>query len=497
MTKEERKKAFIEKAKIIHSNENIDYSKVNYVNNKTHVIIIDRDIDENGNEYGEFLISPSNFLKGKSHPKKRGKKISESKRFSQEEIIKRFNEVHKGEDLDYSKVKYVNMHTKVCIIDPIYGEYWQEPNVHIKGCCHPKRKIRRRNLTTNEFIEKAKRVHGNIYDYSETEYVNYRKKVIITCKTHGNFLQSPENHLYGKGCPKCGNHFSKYEDEIIGILKDKYIKNDRNVLNGKEIDIYIPSKNIGIEFNGLKWHSDWFAGKDRNYHVYKTNECENKGLGLIQIFEDEYKTKKKIVLSKLNHILNYSNSNEKIYARKCNIKEISNKDAKEFLEKNHLQGFAKSTVYLGAFYNSNLVSVMTFKKEKEHEWELNRFASDIDYICIGLGGKLFSYFIKNYSPNKVKSFADRRWTINKEKNLYTKIGFNFYGYTKPDYKYILIDNPSLRYHKFGFRKKILLNKYKDKGLINENMTETEMAKKLGYDRIWDCGLIKYVWTSNK
>ena len=210
-SKEKRKQAFINKALELFGDENLDYSKVDYVNNRTKVCIIDNDVDENGVEYGEFYVTPSNFLKGRRHPKKRGKRIAKSKRFSREEVVKKFKEVHKGEGLDYSKVEYVNMHTKVCIIDPVYGEYWQEPNVHLKGCCHPKRKHNHKTLTTSEFIDKAINIHGNLYDYSKVDYKNYKEKVTIICKKHGEFKQSPENHFYGKGCPKCGNHYSIYE----------------------------------------------------------------------------------------------------------------------------------------------------------------------------------------------------------------------------------------------------------------------------------------------
>jgi len=490
----DRKEEFIKKALEKHKNENLDYSKVLYVNNRTKVCIIDHDLDEKGEEYGEFWITPSNFLKGKCHPKKRGKRISLSKRAKQDEIIERFKEVHKDEGLDYSKVKYVNMHTKVCIIDPVYGEYWQEPNVHLKGCGHPDKKKSRKGLTNEEFIEKAKKVHKDKYSYDKTEYVNYRTPLLITCKKHGDFLQSAENHLYGKGCPKCGNHYSKFEDEIIKIITDKYVKNDRTALNGKELDIYIPSKKLAIEFNGLKWHSEWFAGKDRNYHISKTINCESKGIQLIQIFEDEYKNNKHIVEEKLKHILHYNNNISKIYGRKCTISEISINEAKTFLEKNHIQGFASSTIYIGAFFNDKLISVMTFKtlNKNKSEWELNRFATDIDYNCIGVGGKIFSWFIKNYNPKMIKSFADRRWSTTLNDNFYTKIGFKFDSFVPQNYKYILLSNAKKRYHKFGFRKQKLHKKYG----FPLTMTETEMAKELGYDRIWDCGLIKYVWKND-
>ena len=134
---------------------------------------------------------------------------------------------------------------------------------------------------------------------------------------------------------------------------------------------------------------------------------------------------------------------------------------------------------------------MTFKKigkGYENEWELTRFASNYNYVCQGVGGKLFKYFIKENDPYLIKSFADRRWTIDEENNIYTQLRFKFDGYTKPDYKYIISNK---RYHKFNFRKQILLKKYPD--ILNENMTEREMTKKLGYYRIYDCGLIRYVW----
>lgn len=135
---------------------------------------------------------------------------------------------------------------------------------------------------------------------------------------------------------------------------------------------------------------------------------------------------------------------------------------------------------------------MSFKTENNGSWELTRFASDYNYICCGVGGKLFKHFIKEYNPNSVKSFADRRWTVDEENNIYCQLDFRFDGYTAPDYSYYncKVDKYK-RFHKFGFRKQTLLKKYPD--ILTPEMTETEMAKELGYDRIWNCGLIRYVW----
>lgn len=290
---------------------------------------------------------------------------------------------------------------------------------------------------------------------------------------------------------------SKPELEIKEFLEKYNIKaiNNRKILKGKEIDIFINEKNIGIEFNGNKYHTEWYGGKDKKYHLNKTNDCKSKNVGLIQIFEDEYYLKKDIVLNKLKHIIGIEDNKEKIYGRKCVIKEIYSHVAKSFLNKFHIQGEVSSSAYYGAFYKDNLIGVMSFKTLNNGEWELTRFASDYNYICCGVGGKIFKHFIKKHNPNKIKSFADRRWTIDENNNLYIQLGFKFDSYTKPDYKYFnsKIDRYK-RFHKFGFRKNILLKKYPD--ILNEKMTETEMVKKLDYDRIWDCGLIKYVWKNS-
>lgn len=289
---------------------------------------------------------------------------------------------------------------------------------------------------------------------------------------------------------------SKPEIELSEWLNNKgiFFKRDRKILKGQEIDIYIPDKNIAIEFNGNKYHTEWFGGKPRTYHLSKTQRCKSQGIGLIHIFEDEYFYKQNIVLNKLAHILGLQQDLPKIMGRKCVIKETNNSDAEAFLTKYHIQGYDPSTVHYGAYYNDELIAVMSFIKNRKNgnEWELTRFASNFNYVCQGVGGKLFKYFIKCHNPIMVKSFADRRWTINEKSNLYINLGFKFDSYTNPDYKYYNTNvDRYKRWHKFGFRKQILLKKFPDK--LSEDMTESEMVKKLGYDRIWDCGLIKYIW----
>lgn len=288
------------------------------------------------------------------------------------------------------------------------------------------------------------------------------------------------------------NYESKAEKEIKNMISLHGFKchKEKKYFDGVEMDIYIPKKRICIEYNGVRYHTEWYGKKNKYFHLNKLNKCKEKGVKLIHIFEDEYETKKEIVNNKILHLLGVQNNLPKIMARKCIIKPINKNIANDFLEKYHIQGGTSSTIKLGCFYNNILIGVMLFKKEKEGIWELVRFASDYHYICCGVGGKLFKYFIKNYNPIEIKSFADRRWTIDEENNIYIQLGFKFDTYSKPEYRYVnrKIDRYK-RFHKFGFRKQILHKRYG----LPLSMTETEMVKVLGYDRIWDCGLIRYIW----
>jgi len=182
----------------------------------------------------------------------------------------------------------------------------------------------------------------------------------------------------------------------------------------------------------------------------------------------------------------------KIYGRKCSIEEVDKEIAKEFLDVFHIQGYGKSTLFLSCKYDNKIVGVMGFRKTNNNaEWELTRFATDYNYICCGVGSKMFNYYVKKYNPIIVKSFADRRWSLEDD-NLYIKMGFNLDEVLKPDYRYINLSKPKERVHKFNFRKNTLNIRYG----LPLSMTESEMTKKLGYSKIWDCGLYRYIWTNN-
>ena len=386
---------------------------------------------------------------------------------------------------DISKRQYIKEHPEhkdyFVLVNPLLNRQLMEDNTDNYVTCE----------ICGKKYERITNKHLATHGMTKLEYtLKYGDELLS--KRYLGVLQSQANKMNLAMDGRNDIFQSKAEKEILTMLKDSGIECGKNrfILDGKELDIFIPSKNIAIEYNGNKWHTEFFGNKDKHYHINKLNECNEKNVSLIQIFEDEYELNKEIVIDKLKHILHIEDNKEVIFARKCYVKVIDKYTSEIFLNKNHIQGFASASLYLGLYYNTTLVAVMSFIEEAEEMWNLNRFASNIDYHCVGVGGKLFKYFSKNYKFKEIKSFADRRWTINPNDNLYTKLGFKFVEFTKPDYTYY---NPKIdrykRFHKFGFRKQILSKRHN----LPLEMTELEMTRELGYDRIWDCGLIKYVY----
>jgi len=363
-----------------------------------------------------------------------------------------------------------------------------------------------------------KRVFKNMYDkFLNTERLGKYIKPLFTLEEYSGSAEGRQKKYKFK-CLVCDNEFednlysghipvcrvcnpimkptSGLEKEIVDYIKEiseyEIKENIRSILTEqRELDIYIPNKFISIEVDGLYWHSE-LNGKDKKYHLNKTIECEKQGIQLIHIFEDEWKYKQDIVKEKLKHIFN-ENGKDKIYARNCEIIEIDSKTKNDFLNKHHIQGEDKSKTKLGAYYNNELVGIMTFGKKRislgnkseENKYELIRYATS--KIVVGLASKLLSRFIKNYNPIEIISYADRRWTQTNN-NLYDKIGFKKVSNGVPSYWYM--KGYLERMHRFNFRKNILNEKLED---FDSNITEWENMQVNGYDRIWDCGHLKYVW----
>jgi len=407
------------------------------------------------------------------------------RRITTEEFIQKAKEVH-GDRYDYSKTVYENYHHKIWIVCKSHGKFVQSPANHLAGNNCPKcsvaERIKKQSLTTEEFIQNAKEVHGDKYDYTNTYYNGSKELISITCKKHGIFEQQAGNHLAGKGCNGCRTNNSQPEKDIMTFLHDlnfETISNNRTIISPFELDIVIPEKKLAIEYCGLYWHSEKFV--DKLYHTRKLELCNKAGYRLITIFEDEWLFKKEFVLSKLKHILGV-NTEAKVYARKTKIVQITKEQRMELLIDNHIQGDGSGSVNLGLEYNGDIVAAITFKKGTDNTYDLNRYAT----ICNVVGGfsKLLTYFKRNYEWKTIHTFADRRWS---EGNVYLKNGFEHVYNTQPNYFYS--KDGKIR----ESRNKYMRHKLESKlEIFDPDLTEVENMHLNKFYRIFDCGNMKFV-----
>ena len=281
----------------------------------------------------------------------------------------------------------------------------------------------------------------------------------------------------------------EFRDFIISLYKNEITFNDTQILNGRELDIYLPDLKLAIEFNGTYYHSTKF--KDKNYHLSKTKECNSKGIKLIHIWDTDWIYKKNIIKS---IILNEFKSNYvKIYARKCVLKEISSSDACKFLTDNHLQGNVNAKYKYGLFYSHELVSIMTFgplrknlgQNSKEDHYELLRFCNRINTSVIGGASKLFSHFVNKHKPRYIISYANRDWS---EGNLYRQLKMVEQIPTPVGYSYY---KSKIRYNRFNFRKDILVKEGYDPLLTEEQIMDIK-----GYYKVYNTGNLKFIYNGN-
>lgn len=321
-------------------------------------------------------------------------------------------------------------------------------------------------------------------EYLRGEYSDYYK---FKCKKCGNKF---EDRLKDGNVPRCYNcnpiycGDSSLENELFEFVKsilDSNVtinQNDRNVVDkNMEFDIFVPEFNVGIEFNGLYWHSD-LVKSSRNYHLNKTKECENKGIQLIHVFENEWKHKKNIVKKKIKQT--FGKIERSVDQKNMNVKKLSEKKKDGFLEINHLHGSDKSDYGFGLYESGKLVGIITFI-ENENVLEISRFCFSRP-IKKGFK-KLFWETVEkiNQMSKGVVSYVDRRYPSKGK--MYEDVGFNFVGKTDPKDWYF--KNGSDRLKRKAQVKKKNLEKF------DSNLSDWKNMKLNDYNRIWDCGKYKY------
>ena len=282
----------------------------------------------------------------------------------------------------------------------------------------------------------------------------------------------------------CENLLYEY---IKTLYFGEILKNDRKLLGGKELDIYLPEKRLAFEFNGVYWHSE--INVNENYHYNKSISCLNKGVQLIHIWEDDWLNKQDILKNLIRGKLGLHTN--KLNARDCTVKEIDSKTAKKFCDTYHIQGYTPSQVKLGLYKDSQLVMVCLFThkrrliggKPKDGEWELSRVCSPFDTHVRGGASKLLKHFIRLYDPKSIVTFADLS-VSNGE--VYEKMGFKKEYIVPPTY-YWVVDGVRLPRYRF---QKSNLQECKE----HPELTEREVMESRGSFRCWDAGKIKYVYT---
>ncbi len=292
-------------------------------------------------------------------------------------------------------------------------------------------------------------------------------------------------------CLNCNpnNKNSDFENQVYQYIESIYNKNiirQYKKLKKYEIDIYLEDIKIGFECNGLWWHSEHY--KEKNYHKNKTSYFNELGIKIIHIWEDDWRLKSNIIKSRVKNILNITENT--IYARNCKIVKINTNDSKEFLNKNHLQGYCIAKINIGLLYNNKIVSLMSFgsyrkslgRKSIENEYELLRFCSEINTNVTGGFSKLLNNFITEYNVNKIITYANKDWSSG---DLYEKNGFSYINESEPNYYYFNKDC-GIRLNRFSFRKDKLVKDGHPK-----EKTEHEIMNGLGYYRIYNSGNLLY------
>ncbi len=315
------------------------------------------------------------------------------------------------------------------------------------------------------------------------------------CNTHFSFTKQYFQPAKFKEslCPTCyprNKPYSKKEMEMFDFIKaiaPDAIHSYRPHYHDKELDVFVANKNIGFEFNGLYWHSEQtlLANNSSATADYEKQQLFSKqGIRVVQIFEDEWDNKQEIVKSRIHNILN--NTPTRVYARKCEVREISSSIASEFITRTHIMGTGRSNIRFGLYHCNTLVSVMTFSNSNisrkiNNQWEINRFSSELNTTVVGGASKLFAAFIKEVNPESVISYADNRWSTGA---LYKNLGFVHVSAGTPNYWYTK-PNTTLRIHRFRLRK----NK-----TDNQHLSENENRFAQGFLRIWDSGSSKWLWS---
>lgn len=485
---------FITRARAAHG-DRYDYSKTVYTNVDAKVLIICP-------EHGEFEQVAYDHTNGRGCSKCGARKAIDARRLDLNSFISDARKLH-GDKYDYSKVDYVNNSTAVEIICPEHGSFWQVPAGHKSkhGCpaC-----VGLSPIDYSEFLGRAVAHHGSRYQYHGESYITYRSQMRITCSVHGDFMQVARDHATGSGCPACARAqtSSKAENELadwVSSLGETVDRHNRAVLGGMEIDIYLPERRVGIEFNGSYWHQDEIMSHQR-IHEHKALRAEKNGIRLLTVWDFDWEQNRDLVQRHILHTIG-KNEGSRINARQCAVSTVTFDQAKPFYRENHIQGAPwRALMHYGLMHHGELVACMSFGQGNSRrgktgcdEWELLRFATK--GIVRGGASRLFSAFVNDHAPGSVWSFSDRQHFSG---GLYPALGFAKDGVVPADYR-VAHQGKGRVWHKSAWKRRHIPARLEELGVnelfdpTTDQRTERDMQALAGCIRIMDAGKIRWKW----
>ena len=308
----------------------------------------------------------------------------------------------------------------------------------------------------------------------------------------GNIINVKSTSLINGTTTSCGHEVvSKGEYSVYDFVKTLIPENmitKSKVLDGKEIDIYIPSRNLGIEYNGSMFHASEggvFVTKDKYYHRDKFVLAKEKGIHLINIFDYAWLDEQEKIKSYLHDLLGETT---KIYARKCRWARIEKTEACGFADMYHLQGSTRlQEINYGLYYIDELIAIMSFGKPRYKQssdiFELQRYCVKFGCHIVGGAERLLKAFEREYKPSKIISYSDNNYFSG---NMYSRLGFDFIRYTEPDYVWVNKRDLSVL-PRYKCQPKLLKNKYPELYAEVTSSREIYIMTHLGYCKVFGCG----------
>lgn len=418
-------------------------------------------------------------------------------------------ELHGGR-YTYENAVYAGAHAPLAVVCSTHGQFYISPTNHMqgKGCplCGVTASSAKQRHSMTEVLARFRGVHGDAFDYSESIYAGMQHPMVFTCRAHNvKVTQLPTNHLSGQNpCPKCNHMKSKGEMQVFALMSFLTKAESRNkaVLKPRELDIYLPEVNLAIEYCGEFRHSHGDAADEKAKklnHARKYLDCKAQGIRLITLWESEWKERNYAVRRLLRNAVGKSKG--KLMARKCELRKVTNAEARLFYDRYHPQGGEGHGEHYALFWNGKMVACMRFvlgandrgAAAANRTWTLGRYATRI--TVAGAASRLFKAFLREFNPTEVKSFSDNRFF---DGGMYEQLGFVLEEDVPPDYT---IWHPKLGIlPKPHYQRRQIPKRLKEVGVDDafnpetDPRTEREMTYLMGARRLYDCGKKRWKWT---